>query len=152
MKKLSFIAVMLACAVATVFGQEYKARPPKAAETRRVAGLDWYIKDGPRYQILQRFLGEGENVVLNDTNTILICRSSGALTNAVIVFPNPTNYPGRVFEVVALGNISLTLTNAPVSTFTSSTNGTFSTYVMPTNSTAMVYSATTNWVVISGFK
>ena len=145
------IALLMLVAVGAE-AQTYKNRAPRADETRRIAGLDYYIKDGPQYQIFQKFVGEGENFTLNATNSLLLFRSAGALTNCVVVFPNPTNNPGRVYDIVAVGNVAITLTNNPVSTFTSVTNATASTYTVPTNSTVRVYSTSTNWLVVPGTK
>lgn len=145
------IALLMLVAV-SASAQGYKNRQPTADERQKVSGLNWYIKDGPQYQILQKFVGEGENFTLQPTNSILVFRSAGALSNCVAIFPNPTNNPGRAYEVVALGNVTVVLTNNPVSTFTSVTNATASTYTVPTNSSARVISTGTNWIVVPGTK
>src|SRR5690349_3445575 len=105
-----FICSLLALVVMVVAvpAQSYKSRLPYVTEERKIAGVDWYLKDGPRYQILQKYVGEAENITLNDTNSLVLLRSDGALTNAVVVFPNPTNNPGRLIEVVAFANVALT--------------------------------------------
>lgn len=132
--------------------QGYKSRQPYASEREKVAGLDWYIKDGPMYQILQKYVGEGENFTMNPTNQLCLFRSDGALTNCVAVLPNPTNNLGRVYEFTAFGNVTIKLTNNPVGSFTSITNVTASTYTIPTNASARVYSTGTNWLVVPGTK
>lgn len=149
-----FIATVIMVIVAvSAYSQEYKSRQPRPPEREKISGVDWYLKDGPRYQIFNKTTGEGENYTLQATNSYIILRSLAELTNTVIIFPNPTNNLGRVFDIVLVGNITATLTNNPVGTFNSMTNVTASTVTLPTNSTArVVNNMGTNWLVIPGTK
>lgn len=149
---LNKIVALLMLVAVTASAQGYKSRRPTPTELDKVAGVDYYLKDGPQYQIYFNTVGEGENITLQPTNSILVVRSLNQLTNCVVVFPNPTNNPGRVYQIYTLGNVTVTLTNNPVGTFTTSTNVTASTYGVPTNSTAIVISTKTNWFVMPGAK
>lgn len=149
MNKLIALFMLVAVGVSA---QGYKNRQPTADERQKIAGVNWYLKDGPQFQIFQKFVGEGENFTLQPTNSILLFRSAGALSNCVAIFPNPTNNPGRAYEVVAVGNVTVVLTNNPVGSFTSVTNLSATTYTVPTNSSARVVSTGTNWLVVPGTK
>lgn len=148
---IKLIALLMLTAVAAS-AQNYKNRVPYPDEQRKIAGVDYFLKDGPQYQIYFRTVGEGQNITLQPTNSILVLRSLNELTNAVVVFPNPTNNPGRIYDIYSLGNVTITLTNNPVGSFTSITNDTASTYVVNTNMSVRVISTKTNWFVAPGNK
>lgn len=159
MKKLLIIGA-LACA-GVVFAQDslYKARQPTAAEQRRIAGLSHYIEDGPRYGITYRTPDPDTIYTNRVTNSIVIFQSTAALTNVHFQMFDPTNQGRYAMQVVARGNITVTLTTSNLYAaaaagpgFSTMTNVVANPYVMPTNSSALVVSTGTNYLVVPGAK
>jgi hypothetical protein len=151
--KTIIASLMLALVAITASAQANRNAIPSPDDYKKLTGLTYWLADNaPRFGVYQKFVGEGEIITLNDTNFVMLLRSDGELTNCFVNFPNPTNNPNRMFNVVSVGNVGITLSNTLGSTFTSITNVEGSIYVMNTNLSANVYSTGTNWIVIPGNK
>jgi hypothetical protein len=145
--------LMLALVAFNASAQEYKNRVALPDEERKLAGLRYWIADNaPRFSVYQNYVGEGQNITANDTNYLFVFRSAGELTNCVLVLPNPTNNPHRLFEVINVDNVRVTVTNNPVSTFTGESNYTASVFIIQTNKSARFISTGTNWIGVLGAK
>ncbi len=87
--------------------------------------------------------------VTNKSDGIILCVTN--ITAVVVIgLPNPTNNPGRRFEVHAVGACTPNLTNTTYAgSFTDLFTGTNATagYAFASNKTAIVYSTGTNYVV-----
>jgi len=151
--------LLLALFPVVVMAQEYLNRAPYPSEERRIAGLSEHIQNGPRYGILKAIPNPDSIITNVATNSILLIKSTSALTNAHLQLQNPTNNPRLAVTVVAVGNMTVTLTTSNLTAansvgpgFDSMTNVTASTYVIPTNSSATVISTGTNYFVLPGTK
>lgn len=133
--------------VATINAQEYKYRAPKFIEEKKVAGVTDYIQDGPRFNYTLYLPGAEEQYALGETNNVVVFRSVGALTNVVVVLPNPTNSARRAYNLIAQGNVTIKLTNTVGVTYNTSTNVTaLTTFTSATNSAFWIYNNNrTNW-------
>jgi hypothetical protein len=114
------LAAALLCGVLSA--QEYKGRAPKAAETRRVAGLTDYIQDGPRANFTMYLPAEGEAYTLRATNNVVTFRSVGALTNFVINLPLASTSARQAFLINCNGNVSAELLPIGAYVITTATN------------------------------
>ena len=152
MKKLITAVVLVTLLAGVALAQNYKSRQPRPEEREKVAGVDWYLKDGPRHQILYRDMAEGENYTIQATNSVIVLRGTGNITNCVLVFPNPTNNFTRIYDVYNVGNLTCVLTTAVVGSFSTMTNVVATTFTTPTNSSYRVISSGTNHLIVPGTK
>lgn len=164
------LLIALALAFATqAMAQDYQAQPwyyqgaTTAAETRRLHGVSDFIQDGPRYNIL-KLVPTPEQIITNHfTNSLVLFRSTSALTNCFLQMGSPTNKQRYAIQVFSLGNLTTVLTTSNITTgttaitnsgpgFESTTNLLVLAYTIPTNSSAWVISTGTNWQVVPGNK
>jgi len=163
--KTLLIALALASAVSAMAQSEFQKPPyytgePTTFEKRLLHGVIDYLQDGPRYGIRKVFPG-AENIITNHfTNSIVLIRTSTALTNCFLQMGSPTNRERYAMDVIT-GNATVVLTTSNIvvgttavtnagSGFESLTNLYALTYTLPTNSTARVISTGTNWFVLPG--
>lgn len=146
MKKI-LLSMALAMVAVTSFGQQYKDRLPTATEQRKISGVTDYIQDGPRFNFTLYIPGQDEQYTLGPTNNVVAFKSIGALTNVVVVLPNPSNTLRRSYCLIANGNVTIKLTNTVGVTFNTSTNViALSTFTSATNSSFWVHNNNgTNW-------
>lgn len=149
MKNFFTIVFLFVLSVSGLMAQTYKSRVAFPDEERKVAGVTDWIQDGPRYNFTMYLPGAEEQYTLRETNNVLAFRSVGALTNVVVVLPNPTNSARRAYKLIAQGNVTIKLTNTVGTTYNTSTNVTaLSTFTSATNSAFWVYNNNrTNWHV-----
>lgn len=148
---------MVARAMGLVFGfitlmpllaQEYYNRQPTASERMKIAGVTDYIQDGLRANFTQYFPGEAEQYQLVASNNVVAFTSAGALSNVVVLMPNLTNSPRYVVRLLAVGNISMKISNTFGATVLTYTNTYAATYSTPTNRGVTVYGIyPTNWFI-----
>lgn len=86
---------------------------------------------------------------LNTTNSFVFVRGEATVINHII-FPDCTNYRGRWFQVVTVGDRSLAvLTNANSQSFEHATNTvTTAGFALNSNTVCEVISTGTNWFVL----
>lgn len=142
-----FTIALLALSVSGLLAQGYKSRVPYPDEERKVAGVTDWIQDGPRFNFTLYLPGQDEQYTLRETNNVVVFRSVGALTNVVVVLPNPTNSARRAYNLTAQGNVTIKLTNTVGTTYNTSTNVTaLTTFTSATNSAFWIYNNNrTNW-------
>lgn len=140
---------LFALAAVTVGAQEYKSRQPYPSEVEKLAGVDEYIQDGPRFNFTLYRPGEAEQYTLQPYHNVVVFRSNSQLTNVIAVLPNPTNTLRRAYKIIANGNCTVKLTNTVGATYNTSTNVTaLSTWTSATNSTFWVHNNDgTNWFI-----
>lgn len=141
-------AVVLVAIPLCIKAQEYYNRQPTPTESRKVAGVTDYIQDGLRANFTQYFPGEAEQYQLVSTNNVIAFRSDGALTNVVVLMPDLTNSPRYVVRLLAVGNITMKISNTFGATVLTFTNTYAATYTTPTNRGVTVYGIyPTNWFI-----
>lgn len=139
---------LFALAAVTVGAQEYKSRQPYPSEVEKLAGVSDYLQDGPRYNFTLYLPGAEEQYTLQPYHNVVAFRSVGALTNVVVVLPNPTNSLRRAYRLIANGNVTIKLTNTVGATYNTATNVTaLTTYTTATNSAVLVFNNATNWFI-----
>jgi hypothetical protein len=144
-----YLAALLVSMCFSASAQEYKARAPKAIETRRVAGVQNYIQDEFTRRSTPVFvLNSLLYLSTNATDGMIFVRSNATVL-VHIGLPNPTNNTGRKYEVTTMGAATAVLTNWYVTgTFTSNNSMAEVTgYFIASNKTAVAYSTGTNWLV-----
>lgn len=147
MKNFITIVTLFILSVSGLFAQEYKSRQPTPNEAIKVAGVTDYIQDGPRFNFTMYLPGAEEQYTLRETNNVVVFRSVGALTNVVVILPNPTNSLRRAYNLIAQGSVTIKLTNTVGVTYNTSTNVVaLTTFTSATNSAFWVYNNNgTNW-------
>jgi len=148
---MNFILILFGLMVMALTGvsQEYKSRFPQPQETVYTAGLDWYPRDGWRHNPWITDTLNTTNYVLGDTNNFLVLRNAtAAVSNGVVVLPNPTNSFRYYYKIVCSGLSTATLTNAQGGSLQTITNAFATTYSIATNSTVECYSSGTNWFIV----
>lgn len=132
--------------------QPYRTTPgqPTKTELTKLKGVTDYIQDGLRANYTLNIPGAEQQYTLNETNNVVAFKSVGALTNVVVILPNPTNSARRTYELIAQGNVTIKLTNVFGVTYDTSTNVvTLSTFTSATNSAFRVYNNNrTNWMIV----
>ena len=146
----TLLAIISLALVGALSAQEYKSRQPTPDEQRKVAGVTDYIQDGPRENYTLYIPGNDEQYTLQPTNNFVSFRSIGALTNVVVILPNPTNSSRRVYWLNANGNVTIKLTNTVGATYNTATNVTaLSTWTSATNCTfRVIRNHATNWFIV----
>lgn len=158
---LSILAVL--AMVVSGYSQEYKSRLPQPQEQVRIAGLQYYPEDANDGNwLLYVIANSGTNIFLTvgDTNNILVTQASAAAAQTnILVFPNPTNSVGAMFNIIVAGTTTTILSNsvgaANAIGFNNMTNPPQSGVTVPnvyqlrTNTAAKVFSPNgTNWFVL----
>jgi hypothetical protein len=115
MKHIISILAVLAMAFSG-YSQEYKGRFPQPQEQVRIAGLGYYPQDANEGQwLLYVIANSGTNIFLQvgQTNNVIVTQISAiaAQTN-ILVFPNPTNSIGAMFNIIVAGTTTTILSNA----------------------------------------
>jgi hypothetical protein len=148
MKLLSIIGLLLASLTMTP-AQEYKARQPTPAESRRVAGLKNYAQDEfTRANTPVWVVNSLLYLSTNSTDGVILVK-----TNATVLvhigLPDPTNNVGRKYQVTTMGASTAVLTNHYVTgTFTEvNTMAEATSLTIASNKTAIAWSTGTNYVV-----
>lgn len=113
-----YLAALLVSMCFSASAQEYKARAPKAIETRRVAGVQNYIQDEFQRANKPVVLETNLQPVFTITSTNIyeglyfVAPTNAALSAAFTVsLPNPTNHINRVFRFITCGNSQIVLSN-----------------------------------------
>ena len=116
---------------------------------RVISGVTEHLLDGPRFNYVMYLPGQDQQYTLTAGQNVVVFRSVGALTNVVVVLPNPTNSLRRAYNLIAQGNVTIKLTNTVGVTYNTSTNVTaLSTFTSATNSAFWVYNNNgTNWFI-----
>lgn len=123
MKHLLPISLAVVLGVFGLVAQSYKSRQPYPSELQKVAGVTDYLQDGPHFDYRIHTPGEGQNFTLTATNFMLTLFNRGAVSNAGVILPNPTNSWRKSFIVNANGNVSVTLDCEVTTTWSFWTNG-----------------------------
>jgi hypothetical protein len=162
MKQILSVLAVLAMAVSG-FAQEYLSRLPQPAEQVRIAGLGYYPQSANEGNwLLYVIANSGTNIFLQvgATNNVIIAQASAAAAQTnILVFPNPTNSIGALFNIIVAGTTTTILSNsvgaATTIGFNNTTNPPSSGVAVPnvyqlrTNTAAKVFSPNgTNWFVL----
>lgn len=120
-------------------------RPPNTTEQRLLSGAYGLVDSfHPHYNVSM----VTTNQTLGDTNSIVLVRNPVAHLNHINL-PNPTNFPGRWFQITTFGVVNTAvLTNSDGGTFEGATNITAASYTMSSNTTVIAVSTGTNYVVL----
>lgn len=154
MKHLLPIGLAVVLGVFGLVAQSYKSRQPYPSELQKVAGLTDYVQEGPHFDYRIATPGEGQSFTLNATNFMLTLFNRGAVSNAGVVLPNPTNSWRKSYIINASGNVAITLDCEVTTTFSTTTNGVVaaagaSQLTMETNcSFWVINNQRTNWMIM----
>lgn len=154
MKHLLPIGLAVVLGVFGLVAQSYKSRQPYPSEIQKVAGLTDYVQEGPHFDCTISTVGEGQEFSLNATNFMLTLFNRGAVSNALVTLPNPTNSARKSYIINASGNVVVTLGCSVLTSFSTTTNGTVaasggSELSLDTNCTVWVINnQRTNWLVM----
>lgn len=143
MKKIILSMVM----VMVVISANAQGLSRGRVDTRVISGVTEHVLDGPRFNFTLYLPGAEEQYTLQPSNNVVAFKSVGALTNVVVVLPNPTNTLRRAYKLIANGNVTIKLTNTVGATYNTSTNVTaLSTWTSATNSAFWVHNNNgSNW-------